>query len=126
VNLTVLERAAIAAIRNELGGDQPEFDEQIQALVVERRENTGGGFFTHLRVNRGDARPFFRSLTSYELFTDVSGMAHPLGLILFSTDGYLSLIEGYTLAGESTATIDFETVSFGPVTKWPTSWNGNA
>ncbi|KQN09777.1 hypothetical protein ASE85_02220 [Sphingobium sp. Leaf26] len=110
--LTKLERAAISAILAEKPNFLSPLREQLQSVVVEKRENTGGGFFTTISVSSTAAPAILSSPLGLNVYANVDGMEYGLGMLLFFEHGRMSLLEGYSVGGENTSAIKFEQVAF--------------
>jgi hypothetical protein len=89
-----LERNVLAML---LAGDHPSLTvlrEQFAVVEVEAREFSGVGFFTELRVPpsapRLEGRP---RLIIGDVHAEVSGLEHPVGFLLFVSDGALDMLE---------------------------------
>jgi hypothetical protein len=125
MNFTALEREALTVLAKAWSTEYPGLTEQIEVVECARRTNTGGGFFTELTVKRSDVPPLSGHSPINNHYVRVDGMSGPIGLILFFADGYLNLLEGYSVAGDDTSRIDFTAVAFGPITNgeqaglWP-------
>lgn len=71
---------------------------QLKAALVARRELSGVGFFTYLSVPphlprvQGPKR-----LVIDDLYSEVAGLQHPAGFLLFVTDGTLDVLECFTV-----------------------------
>jgi hypothetical protein len=94
-----------------LSGNEPILETlrtQYKNSTINSREFTGVGFYTHYLVNPKTA--ISTNKKSFEL-TDItatiSKMEDALGFVLFVRDGYISWLEGYTIA------LDF----------WPTDYS---
>jgi hypothetical protein len=122
--LTNLEREAISAILAERSGHLSVLNDQLESVVVESRENTGGGFFSTISVSSLVPSVVVSSPLGVEVYASIEGMEYGLGLLLFFEQGRMNLLEGYTVGCEDTSTIDFEHIAFRITTK-PTPWNGN-
>lgn len=97
----------------------PGLTEQLAVVRPSGRRDTGGGFSKELRVEPELAPPLSGKSPVDNHFTDVEGMRHPLGLILFQEEGYLSLLEGCTTGDDETAGIDVSSVQFAPTRTQP-------
>ena len=89
-----LERKALEML---LAGDHPSLvvlREQLAVVDVQDREFSGVGFFTELRVPpsaaRLDGRP---RLIIGDVYAEVSGLEHPVGFLLFVSEGALDMLE---------------------------------
>jgi len=107
-----LEWAALRAIFAETPELAPLLTAQAEQATVTKRENTGGGFFTDISV-AGDWEPIrSKSPLGDNVFARVEGLEHGLGLLVFLEEGRLHLLEGYSVAGEDTQPLAFESVAF--------------
>jgi len=122
--LTKLERAAIEAILAEKQDHFDPLSEQLQSVTVEKRENTGGGFFTTISVSPSTPAVIISSPLGSNVYTSVNGMEFGLGMLLFFEHGRMSLLEGYSIGGEDTSAIEFEQVAFA-VKDVPATLHGN-
>ena len=77
----------LAALRSQLG-----------FCEVSNREFTGHGFFTNLRVERSvEPAPVPRSrIQVRDVGGKIEGLKYGAGFVLFVTDGYLDLLEGFS------------------------------
>ena len=73
--------------------------EQYRNSTVESREFTGVGFFTNFIINT-DVPPVAggRNFVFGDVFTDFGSFETSSGFLLFIKDGYLSMLEGWTVA----------------------------
>jgi hypothetical protein len=85
-----------------LHGDEPVLEklrEQYRNSETKSRKYTGVGFYTYFKILSGIA-PLI-SIKNFEI-TDVTATLdqkdHALGFVLFIRDGYISWLEGYTMA----------------------------
>jgi hypothetical protein len=111
--VTSLEQTALAAIIAEAVEHRVSLEEQLRRVVVVSRENTGGGFFTEMRVSCG-AENFAMDAARLGLnvWISVEGLEYGLGMILHLKNGYANLLEGYAVGPEDTSGIDFTHVRF--------------
>lgn len=81
------EHPVLAALRAQLGGCR-----------AERRELTGCGFFTELRVDRTlpAAPTASETLRIGDVSAEMAGLDRGAGFLLFVDGGFLSLLEGYS------------------------------
>jgi hypothetical protein len=70
---------------------------QLKGVSVARRELSGAGFFTHLSVPAHLPRVPSKQLVIGDLYSEVAGLQHPAGFLLFVTDGTLDLLECFTV-----------------------------
>jgi hypothetical protein len=112
-DFTPLERAALDAVLDEIGEHRGTVSEQLQQASVLSRENTGGGFFTDLKV-ASEANALDRKTAHFgqNVWISIEGLEYGLGLILHVKDGRANLLEGYAVGPEDTSGIDFEKVRF--------------
>lgn len=122
--LTDLERAAISAIMAEKPDCLATLNEQLQSVVVEKRENTGGGFFTTISVSLLAPAANISSPFGLNVYASIEGMEYGLGMLLFFENGQMSLLEGYSIGGEDTSGIEFGQVAFA-ITDMPAALRGN-
>jgi len=101
------------------------YDEQVPGLAAQleaaefvKRENTGNGFFTDLNVDRSIAPVRCRSPIGGPM-AKPGGIIKGIELLLFLKDGYVHLLEGYSVAGEDTSSIDFATLPALPMSLPP-------
>jgi len=124
MQLTELEREAIEAILAEQPGHIGSLREQLESLVVEKRENTGGGFFTTISVSALAPAAIVSSPLGLNVYVSVDGMEYGLGMLLFFAHGRMSLLEGYSVGGEDTSAIEFSQVAFA-MKDTPATLHGN-
>lgn len=91
---TEFEQLALRDVAAVFGDQANAFLEQIAAARVVDRVNTKVGFYTRVAVDRAACQPL--QIRTKGAHFDVDGLAHPLGMVLWENDGYLSTIEGYT------------------------------
>ena len=109
---TELERAALSSIFAEHLDLAPGLEDQLAGAIVTERENTGGGFFTTIRVS-DDARPVNGPrVLGHATSANVEGLEHGLGFVLFMADGKLDLLEGFAWGPENTAQLNLADVCF--------------
>lgn len=101
--LTKLEEAALRSIFSETPDIAPSLFRQLELATVADRENTGGGFFTTITVPDDAPRVSSPKVLGYETHAHVKGMEYGLGFVLFMKDGALHMLEGYALAGRTSA-----------------------
>ncbi|MFT6452013.1 MAG: hypothetical protein ACJA06_001501 [Halocynthiibacter sp.] len=114
-----LEREALKALCSYWKDKYPALTKQVEAVRCVQRENTGGGFFTELHVDQNVIPRLTGSSPINGHYVRVAGMKYDIGLILFFKDGYLNLLEGYSVGGENTSNIDFSRDRFGKITWKP-------
>ena len=105
-----IERAILEAAAHDHQASADGLREQIATAQVTNFENTGGGFFSTIKVSP-DA-PRLTDQSPLDAATgSVASISHGMGFLVFLEDGRISLIEGYTY-DDSTADLDFENVAF--------------
>ena len=109
---TDLEVAALRAIFLETPALAPALGRQLEASVVAERENSGGGFFTTMRV--ADDAPAVESPSVLGDCTHarISGLEHGFGFVLFMKGGRLHMLEGFAYGPESTHDLDLTALRF--------------
>jgi hypothetical protein len=91
---TDFERKVLAFIANEeFGADADKFLRQVEASRVTERFNTIHGFYTHVEVDRSTCEPVHFANQGAEC--QIEDFYPGVGVILFGTDGYLDMIEGF-------------------------------
>jgi hypothetical protein len=102
-----IERAAL----QEFAGLHPAAADALRQQITTARvvsfENTGVGFFSALIVDSIAPAISYGSPLG-EVHGEVLGVAHGMGFLLFLDNGRVSLLEGFSYAGSSTESIDFE------------------
>lgn len=119
MDLSPLEHDALEELCRYWTRDYPALPRQVDAVCCTARENTGNGFFTDLHVDPDQVTALTGPSPINGHFVRVDGLQYAIGLILFFKDGYLNLLEGYSVGGEDTSEIDFSTASFGKITRQP-------
>ena len=89
------------AIERTLAGDRPQFPAlraQTKHIVGVERELTGVGFFSHLDLGprAAELRITCRRNIISGPHVELRGVGHGIGVVLFVTDGYISMLEGFT------------------------------
>lgn len=93
MEFTALELAALQAIFSETPELLEALDRQLQGANVTRRQNTGGGFFTDISVADEILAVVSQRVLGNNVYADVNGLQHGVGLILFMEGGKLALLE---------------------------------
>jgi hypothetical protein len=105
-----------AAALREIAVQHPEVEVQLTGLfascIATKRENTGLGFFTTLSPDAEKYLPINMRSPIGDAWVSIEGINYGMCCIVFLSDGYPSLLEGFTLAGEDTSQIDFGDVQF--------------
>ena len=108
MEFTKLESAALALLIDEYGWEFPGLAGQLALTQPVKRENTGGGFFTDLAVDK-NAIPMHSIGSPIDgVGVRPEGMKSKLEIMLFFKDGYAHLLEGYSIEGEGTKLVDFD------------------
>jgi len=110
-DFTALERAALRSIFMETPLFADGLEAQYTGASVVKRENSGGGFFTTISVGAGISRVSSPRILGQKTSADIEGLQYGMGFVLFMKDGYLNLLEGYAIAGNTTA-LDLTSVKF--------------
>jgi hypothetical protein len=109
--LTPLERAALKRISSNYPDALEALEAQLATATVERRENSGVGFFTYLAVDRS-TQPITSSKTVFgNVAASIKGFKQPMLLLLFTKQGYAFLLEGATI-DESTVGLELTSLQF--------------
>ena len=98
---TDLSMFELDAVNSILDSDAPDLGPQLSQLGVEYREHTGVGeyvYFFHEGVAR-EVDSDNRTLGK-QVFADVKGIKHGVGLILYVDRGLISMLEIFSHAGE--------------------------
>jgi hypothetical protein len=109
---TKLELAALHSIFVETPQYADGLAVQLAGASVAARENTGGGFFTTISVAADIPQIPGPRVLGHETYASVEGLNHGMGFVLFMKDGYLNLLEGYSVGYENTASSNLATVTF--------------
>ena len=107
-----LEIAALQRIAEEHPGATLTLMRWIRSCSVSRRENTGGGFFTSLALQGESHSALSLRSPLGDAWVQVEGLRYGICCLLFLTDGYPTLLEGYSVAGEDTSQINFNLAKF--------------
>jgi hypothetical protein len=97
-SLTEFEAAVMQMI---VAGDHPAFEalrDQLASCRVSQRRFTGVGFFADLAVDRSAKRvpePAHNARVS-DVVGDVAGLKHGAGFVLFVSEGYMTVLEGFS------------------------------
>ena len=108
--LSDFERAALTAIAAEYPEREAELNGIFQQCGATERRNTGKGFFTELKCPVTLPRGFNSPLGNARF--NLACLLHPFECLLFHTNGFPALLEGYAMGGEDTSGIDFLSVKF--------------
>jgi hypothetical protein len=87
-----------------LRGDAPQLGvlrDQARKARIDSVEVTGVGFFAHLEVPDDSPMIDEPRLAGGNATIELRGLRHGAGCVLFVDDGRLSVLEGYTFAGEA-------------------------
>jgi hypothetical protein len=110
MTLNSLERAVL----HQIGAATPEIamalNEQLEGVVVSKRENTNAGFFTTLQT-RNVKTTIKQARAIGNVFARIEGLQNPMTFVLFIKDGLIDMLEGAAI-DENTSEINFSTVRF--------------
>jgi hypothetical protein len=116
-----LEVAALQSIAAVYPASEFQLARLFEACAAIKRTNTVRGFLTELILQRRAFAPIkFRSPLG-EAWISVKGLRFGICCLVFLTEGYPTLLEGYAVGAEDTSTIDFNSVAFGVRSAPPTS-----
>jgi hypothetical protein len=107
-----LEIAALNAIASDYGNVEPQLSGLFRSCTVTNYENTGSGFFAGLASNSSGFAPLKLRSPLGDACFKIEGMRVGICCLVFLTDGYPTLLECYSPAGERTSKIDFGTAKF--------------
>jgi hypothetical protein len=110
-DFTNLERTVLAAICETHSADRAALEAQLSTATLLSRENTGAGFYTRFKVERGPSRAIKGERSRAGPGTKIDGLEHGMGFILWLKEGYADCLEGYSYA-ESTTGLALEAVGF--------------
>jgi hypothetical protein len=108
---TPLEQAVLTAICEMYSSDQAALEIQLSTATLLSRENTGAGFYTRFKVERGSSAAIRGEWPRSGPEAKIDGLDDGMGFILWLKEGYADCLEGYSYA-ESTTQIILETVLF--------------
>jgi hypothetical protein len=106
---TQLEKAALDDVCLRFPDHREALRAQLATARVRSRENTGAGFYTRFEVARGN--PISGDRMRAAGWTCIDGLDHPVGFILWLTDGYAECLEGFTIDDRTTG-LDFASARF--------------
>jgi hypothetical protein len=110
--LTDLEVAALRAIFLETPELALALERQLETLAVIKRENSGHGFFTTMRVADNALAVDSPSVLGLATHARIGGLEHGFGFILFMRGGKLHMLEGFAYSPESTHELDLAALQF--------------
>jgi hypothetical protein len=110
--LTELEVAALQAIFSETPELAPALGQQLEASVVTKRENSGGGFFTRIAVADDASVVICPSVLGEATHARIVGLEHGFGFVLFMKKGKLHMLEGFAYGPECTHDLDLAALRF--------------
>lgn len=111
-SLSDLEIAALRCIATCYPDLEPEIGAAFRSCIATKRQNTGGGFFTDLAVQSRICLPDGLRSPLGDAWISIKGMRFGICCLVFLTDGYPTLLEGYSVGGEDTSKIDFGSCAF--------------
>ena len=109
---TDLEVAALRAIFSETPELAQALGRQLDASVVTKREDSGGGFFTTMSVAHDAPAVDSPSVLGDATHARVDSLAHGLGFVLFMQAGRLHMLERFAYGPESTHDLDLAALQF--------------
>jgi len=104
-----LELAVLEAMCARAGADAPALDRQIHSATIQRRRNSGAGFFTSVVTDHADTPMTAKTLSG--VAADIDGLRNPMVFVLFARDGFIDTLEGASVE-EDTSSIDFSSAGF--------------
>jgi len=107
-----LEREVLTWICESYPADRTSLKEQLSTAKLDRRENTGSGFFTHFLVDRNTSSPIPGERVRNGPQAKIEGLKYGMGFILWLERGYADCLEGYAYGPDSTTDLPFESVKF--------------
>lgn len=111
--LTALELAVLAETCKQLPSeDRAALEQQIEGISVERRENTGAGFYTYFKQKSKSAQQIHADTRHCYVTAEIDGLENALGFILWTKDGYIDCLEGYTMTLNSTVGVNLTELDF--------------
>jgi hypothetical protein len=110
--LNDVETAALHAIAANYPDFEPQIASMFESCVVTKRENTGGGFFTTLALQTQVFSPIGLRSPLGDGWLSIKGLRFGICCLVFLTEGFPTLLEGYAVGPEDTSEIDFGTVAF--------------
>jgi hypothetical protein len=111
-SFTPLELRVLDAICEKYPADCSALQAQISAAALDRRENTGCGFFTYFVVDRSSSPPINGERLRDGPAARIEGVKHGFGFILWLDEGYANCLEGYNWGEGNTVGLNFETARF--------------
>ncbi|ESQ10778.1 MAG: hypothetical protein N838_19810 [Thiohalocapsa sp. PB-PSB1] len=96
---TQIELAVLGKLLDRSDSLSSALREQVQYCHVKKRESTDAGFFTELDVPRSVVRRACdagEKLTLGDVEADIKGLKNGAGFVLFVSNGYLDMLEGFT------------------------------
>jgi hypothetical protein len=109
---TALERAVLQAICESYPADRLALEAQLSTAKLEKRENTGCGFFTHFLVDQSSSKRVGGERLRNGPQAKIEGLKYGMGFILWLESGYADCLEGYAYGPDSTTELPFESVHF--------------
>jgi hypothetical protein len=108
-----LEMAVLREICKQLPAqDRTALEEQIDGILVKRRQSTGAGFFTYFTIMSNAMHQIHVDTRGAYVTAKINGLDNALGFILWLKDGYVDYLEGYPMALDHTQSMDFAAVEF--------------
>lgn len=107
--LNELENAVLQAMCKRFPSDASALEAQIKRVIVQKRDNTGVGFYSKLEV-KGPVDQINEKVMS-NIFATIAGLKNPVAFVLFLRNGLVDILEGATTE-DSTVDINFSDVRF--------------
>jgi hypothetical protein len=109
---TELELAVLHSIFSETPALAPALEQQLAVASVTKHENSGGGFFTTIAIAGDPPKVVVSDVLGFDTQARVKGLEHGMGFVLFTKDGLICLLEGFSWGPESTAALDLQSLDF--------------
>ena len=85
---------------------------QLSSATVRERKNSGAGFFTYFTAEQKPEQKIEADTRQLYASANVKGLDGALGFILWTQEGYLDVLEGYTEGTGNTVGMDLTQLSF--------------
>ncbi len=107
---TRFEAQALAVIAQFFGVQEESFLQQVSCAKVLHRINTIAGFYTDVMVDRTKCQPI--NFEHRGALFNVENVENGVGVVLWDRDGYLELIEGYTIGDSQLENLKLSDLSY--------------
>lgn len=112
-SLTNLEMAVLVEACKQLApDDRAAFEQQMDGIAVQRRQNTGAGFYTYFILKSKSAPRIQTDTKRCNVAANINGLENALGFIVWTRDGYVDHLEGYTMALDNTIGMNLSNLEF--------------